>query len=144
MDLTKYTKQVAAYGIETEKLFETTKMLTDASVGLGTDLGRLALAYGQIRSQSLLRMAEARQLTESGIPVFDLLAKQLTEANGKLVTTAEVMDLISKRAISFEMVNQMFKDMTSAGGMFYNMQEKQGNTLFGLWAKLRVPTALTP
>ncbi|MCM1223277.1 MAG: tape measure protein, partial [Lachnospiraceae bacterium] len=136
MDLTKYTKQVAAYGVETEKLFETTKMLTDVSVGLGTDLGRLALAYGQIRSQSLLRMAEARQLTESGIPVFDLLAKQLTEANGKLVTTAEVMDLISKRAISFEMVNQMFKDMTSAGGMFYNMQEKQGNTLFGLWAKL--------
>ena len=136
LDLTKYTKQIAAYGVETEKLFDTTKMLTDVSVGLGTPLSQLALAFGQIRSQSLLRLAETRQLTEAGIPALELLAKQLEKTYGRFVSTAEVMELISKRAISFEMVEQMFKDMTSAGGAFYNMQEKQGNTLFGLWAKL--------
>lgn len=136
MDLTKYTKQVAAYGIETEKLFDTTKMLTDVSVGLGTDVGRLTLAYGQIKAASVLKMSETRQLTEAGIPALELLSKQLEQTYGRAVSTAEVMELISKRAISFEMVEQMFKDMTSSGGMFYNMQEKQGNTLFGLWAKL--------
>lgn len=136
MDLTKYTKQIAAYGVETEKLFDTTKMLTDVSVGLGTPLSQLALAFGQIRSSSVLRLAETRQLTEAGIPALELLAKQLEKTYGRFVSTAEVMELISKRAISFEMVEQMFKDMTSAGGMFYQMQEKQGNTLFGMWAKL--------
>lgn len=136
LDLTKYTKQIAAYGVETEKLFDTTKMLTDVSVGLGTPLSQLALAFGQIRSSSALRLAETRQLTEAGIPALELLAKQLEKTYGRFVSTAEVMELISKRAISFEMVEQMFKDMTSAGGAFYNMQEKQGNTLFGLWAKL--------
>lgn len=136
LDLTKYTKQIAAYGVETEKLFDTTKMLTDVSVGLGTPLSQLALAFGQIRSSSVLRLAETRQLTEAGIPALELLAKQLEKTYGRFVSTAEVMELISKRAISFEMVEQMFKDMTSAGGMFYQMQEKQGNTLFGMWAKL--------
>lgn len=46
------------------------------------------------------------------------------------------MDLISKRAISFEQVEEVFQDMTSAGGEFYNMQVKQSQTLFGMWSKL--------
>lgn len=136
MDLTKYTKQVAAYGVETEKLFDTTKMLTDISVGLGTDVARATLFFGQVFATGHLRASELRQATEMGIPLVDKLAKKLEELNGRGYTAAEVMDLISKRAISFEMVEEVFKDMTSAGGQFYNIQEKQGNTLFGLWAKL--------
>lgn len=136
MDLTKYTKQVAAYGIETKKLFDTTKMLTDISVGLGTDMSRAVLFFGQVYASNYLRASELRQATELGIPLVDKLAKKLEELNGRGYTAAEVMDLISKRAISFELVEQVFKDMTSAGGQFYNIQEKQGNTLFGLWAKL--------
>lgn len=80
--------------------------------------------------------SEVRQATEAGIPLVEELAEKLTKMNGEMVTAAEVMDMISKRAISWEMVADIFKDMTSAGGTFYNMQEKQGNTLFGLWAKL--------
>ncbi|MCZ2855485.1 MAG: tape measure protein [Candidatus Bathyarchaeota archaeon] len=136
MDLTKYTKQVAAYGVETKKLFDTTKMLTDISVGLGTDMSRATLFFGQVFATGYLRASELRQATEMGIPLVDKLAKKLEELNGRGYTAAEVMDLISKRAISFEMVEEVFKDMTSAGGQFYNIQEKQGNTLFGLWAKL--------
>ncbi|WP_297448683.1 tape measure protein [uncultured Alistipes sp.] len=136
LDLTKYTKQVAAYGIETEKLFGTTKMLADISVGLGVSLDRLALFYGQVFATGYLRASEVRQATEAGIPLVDKLAKKLSEANGKLVSAAEVMDLISKRAISFEQVEAVFKDMTSAGGEFYNMQVKQSQTLFGMWSKL--------
>lgn len=136
LDLTKYTKQVAAYGIETEKLFDTTKMLADISVGLGVGMDRLTLFFGQVYATGYLRASEVRQATEAGIPLVDKLAKKLSDANGKLVSAAEVMDLISKRAISFEMVEEVFKDMTSEGGEFYNMQIKQGQTLFGMWAKL--------
>lgn len=136
LDLTKYTKQVAAYRIETDKLFDTTKRLADVSVGLGVDMGRLVLAYGQVKAASYLRASEIRQFTEAGIPLLELLADKFTELQGKMVSTEQVMDLVSKRAVSFSMVEQIFNDMTSAGGMFYEMQERQGNTLFGLWAKL--------
>jgi len=136
MDLTKYTKQVAAYKIETDKLFDTTKRLADMSVGLGVDMGRLVLAYGQVKAASYLRAAEIRQFTEAGIPMLELLAEKFEKLNGKAVTTEQVMEMVSKRMVGFEMVEDIFNDMTSAGGMFYNMQEKQGNTLFGLWAKL--------
>ena len=136
LDLTKYTKQVAAYGFETEKLFDTTKMLADISVGLGTDMSRASLFLGQVFATGHLRAAELRQATELGIPLVDKLAKKLEELNGRFYSAADVMDLISKRAISFELVEQVFKDMTSAGGEFYNMQVKQSQTLFGMWSKL--------
>lgn len=136
MELTTYTKQVAAYRIETDKLFDTTKRLADVSVGLGVDMGRIVLAYGQVKAASYLRSAEIRQFTEAGIPMLELLAEKFTEMQGKAVSTAEVMKMVEKRMVDFGMVEQIFNDLTSAGGMFYNMQEKQGNTLFGLWAKL--------
>lgn len=136
LDLTTYTKQVAAYGIETDKLFETTKRLSDISVGLGVDMSRATLFYGQVFATGYLRASELRQATEMGLPLVDKLAKKLEELNGKEYSAADVMDLISKRAISFELVEQVFKDMTSAGGEFYNMQVKQSQTLFGLWSKL--------
>lgn len=136
LDLTTYTKQVAAYGIETDKLFETTKRLADISVGLGVDMSRATLFYGQVFATGYLRASELRQATEMGLPLVDKLAKKLEELNGKEYSAADVMDLISKRAISFELVEQVFKDMTSAGGEFYNMQVKQSQTLFGLWSKL--------
>lgn len=136
LDLTKYTKQLAAYKFETEELFDWTKRLTDISVGLSVPMERIVLLAGQVRATGWLRQSEVRQATEAGIPLVEELATKLTKMNGELVTASEVMDMISKRAISWEMVADIFKDMTSAGGTFYNMQEKQGNTLFGLWAKL--------
>lgn len=136
LDLTKYTKQVAAYRIETDKLFDTTKRLADVSVGLGVDMGRLVLAYGQVKAASYLRAAEIRQFTEAGIPMLELLAEKFTKLQGSAVSTEEVMDKVSKRMVSFGMVEEIFKDMTDAGGMFYNMQEKQSQTLYGTWAKM--------
>lgn len=136
LNLTKYTKQLAAYKIGVDELFDTTKKLTDVSVGLGVSMDRVVLAYGQTRATGYLRASEIRQFTEMGVPIVEELASKLSKMNGELVTAAQVMDMVSKRGISFELVKEVFEDMTSAGGMFYNIQEKQGNTLFGLWAKL--------
>lgn len=136
LDLTKYTKQLAAYKIGYEELFETTKKLTDVSVGLGVSMDRVVLAYGQVRATGHLRASEVRQFTEMGVPIVEELATKLTRMNGELVTSAQVMDMISKRAISFDMVKDVFDDMTEKGGIFYNMQEKQADTLYGMWAKL--------
>ena len=136
LDLTKYTKQLAAYKIGYDELFDTTKRLTDVSVGLGVAMDRVILAYGQVRATGYLRASEIRQFTEMGVPIVEELSKKLTQMNGELVSTADVMDMVSKRGISFELVKDVFNDLTSAGGIFYNVQEKQGNTLYGMWAKL--------
>lgn len=136
LDLTKYTKQLAAYKIGYDELFDTTKRLTDVSVGLGVAMDRVILAYGQVRATGYLRASEIRQFTEMGIPIVEELSKKLTQMNGELVSAADVMEMVSKRGISFELVKDVFNDLTSAGGIFYNMQEKQGNTLYGMWAKL--------
>nr|WP_304651181.1 hypothetical protein [Bacteroides acidifaciens] len=136
LDMTGYTKQLAAYKIEYDELFEMTKRLADISVGLGVDYQRIVLAAGQTRTATYLRASELKQFTELGVPLLEELSIKLSTMNGEMVSTAEVMDMISKRAISWELVKEVLYDMTDAGGMFYNMQEKQSQTLYGMWAKL--------
>ena len=141
-ELVTYTKQLAAYKIESDELFETTQKLADVSAGLGVGMERLVLAYGQIRATGYLRASEVRQLTEAGIPIVEELAKKMSQLRGETVSAAEVMGLISERAISFGMVKEVFDDMTSAGGMFYKMQEKQAETLRGQWNNLKDSIAI--
>lgn len=141
-ELVTYTKQLAAYKIESDELFETTQRLADISAGLGVGMERLVLAYGQIRATGYLRASEVRQLTEAGIPIVEELAKKMSQLRGETVSAAEVMQLISERAISFGMVKEVFDDMTSAGGMFYKMQEKQAETLAGQWSNLQDAIAI--
>jgi hypothetical protein len=130
-ELTTYAKQLSAYSIPMNELYDTTKMLADVSAGLGVGMDRLVLAYGQIRSAAFLRGTEVRQLTEAGIPIIAELQKQIKELEGNAISAAQVFDRISTRQISFEMVEKAFKDMTSEGGKFYEMQEVLAETLGG-------------
>lgn len=141
-DLVSFTKQLSAYRIETDKLFDVTMRLADVSAGLGVDMRRLVLAYGQVRAASVLRGQELRQFTEAGIPLVDLLAEKFSELRGEVVSTGEVFKLISARAVPFKMVEEIFNDMTNAGGIFYKMQERQSETLKGQWMKLKDAAAI--
>lgn len=136
-ELTTYAKQLSAFSVPAEELYDTTKMLADVSAGLGVGMDRLVLAYGQVRSAAFLRGQEVRQFTEAGIPILEMLAKQFEELEGQAVSTGEVFDRISQRLVPFEMVAKAFKDMTSEGGKFYNMQEIQAETLRGKISNLK-------
>ena len=131
-DLASYTKQLSAFSIPYEELYDTTKRLADISAGLGIDMGRIILAYGQVRSAAFLRGQEVRQFTEAGIPLIDELAKKFTQLEGNVVSAGEVFDRISKR-----MVKDVLWDLTNEGGKFYNMQEELAESLAGRWANLR-------
>lgn len=131
MELNRFTKQMAAYGVEADKLVGTTKRLADVSAGLGVDMGRLILAYGQVKTANYLRATEVRQFTEAGLNITQELANYFTELNGKMVTAGNVTEMITKRMVKFEDVAEVFKRVTSAGGMFYEMQEKQSEGLKG-------------
>lgn len=130
-ELATYAKQLSAYSIPVNELYETTKMLADVSAGLGVGMDRLVLAYGQIRSASFLRGQEVRQLTEAGISILEELRKQFVELGEEGISAADVFDKISARLVPFSMVEKVFKNMTSEGGKFYNMQEVQAETLKG-------------
>lgn len=135
-DLVSYTKQLAAYRIESEKLYDTNKMLADISAGLGVDMQRLILAYGQVRSAAYLRGTELRQFTEAGIPILEELSKYFTELEGRAISVGEVFEMVSKRMVLFEDVDAVLKRMTGEGGTFYRMQEIQSETLKGQWSNL--------
>lgn len=137
LDLTKYTKQLSAFSVPMDELYDTMKMLANVSAGLGVDMERIILAYGQIRSASFLRGQEVRQLTEAGIPILDELAKQFEELEDRAVSVGEVFDKISARQVPFEMVEKAFKNMTREGGKFYQMQEVLAETLAGKISNLR-------
>lgn len=136
-ELIKYTRQLAAYRIETDKLHDTTKMLADVSAGLGVDMSRLILAYGQVRAAEYLRGTELRQFTEAGVPMLEELAKHFSELEGRAVSTAEAFEMISKRQVAFSDVQAVLEKMTSEGGPFYKMQEVMSNTIKGSISNLK-------
>jgi DNA repair exonuclease SbcCD ATPase subunit len=136
-ELVTYTKQLAAYKIEADKLYDTTKMLADVSAGLGVDMGRLILAYGQVKAANYLRASEVRQFTEAGVGLLQELATMYTELEGRMVSVGEVQARITKRMVAFGDIEEVFKRITSAGGIFYNMQEIQAETLAGMISNLK-------
>lgn len=135
--LITYTKQLAAYRVETQKLHDTTKMLADVSAGLGVDMERLILAYGQVKAANYLRGTELRQFSEAGINILGELATYFEETRGKAFSVAEVFDMVSKRAVKFEDVDEVFKRLTGSSGIFFKMQEKQAETVAGQYSNLR-------
>lgn len=135
-DLVDYTRQLSAYRIESDKLYDTTKRLADVSAGLGVDMGRLILAYGQVKAAAYLRGSEVRQFTEAGINMYGELQSYFKEVKGEAYTTEQIVDMISKRMVSFADVEQVFQRMTDKGGTFYNMQSIQAETLQGKVANL--------
>lgn len=137
MQLVTFTKQLAAYRIESDKLFDTTKRLADVSAGLGVDIQRLILAYGQVKAAAYLRGTEVRQFTEAGINLYGELQSYFEEVKGEAYTTAQIVDMIFKRMVKFEDVEAVFQRMTDKGGLFYNMQEVQVNTLHGQINRLK-------
>lgn len=136
-EITSYAKQLSAFSVPLDELYDTTKMLADVSAGLGVDMNRMILAYGQVRSASFLRGQEVRQFTEAGVPLLQELAKQFTELEGRVVSVGEVFDKISKREVPFEMVAKVLKDLTSEGGKFFDMQSVLSETLKGKVMKLK-------
>lgn len=136
-NLTAYTKQLASFGFQYRDVFETTKKLADISAGVGVDMGRIILAYGQVYTAHYLRGQELRQFTEAGIPMVDELSKVLTERMGRQVDAGEVFKLISDKQVEFNDVKKVIDKLTGEGGTFYKMQEKQSESLAGRWTNLK-------
>ena len=136
-ELNKDVKQLAAYGVEYEDLYDTTKRLADMASGLGVSFERIALAFGQVQARGWLDGKELRQISYAGIPLLNKLSEYYSKKEGRKVTTSEVKTRISGRGVDFEDVKNIFWEMTDAGGQFYNMQQVLSETLLGRFNKLK-------
>lgn len=136
MDLNQYAKQLSAYSIPYNELYDTMKRLADISAGVGVDMGRIILAYGQIKAAKFLRGTELRQLTEANIPMVDKLAERFSKLEGRIVSVGEVLDMISKKKVTFEDVKDVLWELTDDGGMFNNMQEVLSESVKSKWKNL--------
>ena len=135
--LTSYTKQLAAYQVSYEELHSTTKMLADVSAGLGVEMDRLILAFGQVKAANYLRATEVRQFTEAGFNILGELAKYYNDLKGTMLSVGDVQEMVTKRMVDFADVEAVFHRVTEAGGMFFDMQSKQAETLAGQWTNLQ-------
>lgn len=136
MDLNQYAKQLSAYSIPYNELYDTMKRLADISAGVGVDMGRIILAFGQIKTAKFLKGTELRQLTEANIPMVDKLAERFSKLEGRIVSAGEVLDMISKKKVTFEDVKDVLWELTDDGGMFHNMQEVLSESVKSKWKNL--------
>ncbi len=117
VQLDQMTKQLTAYGFKYNELYDMTKRLADISAATGTDVSRLALALGHVRSEAALSGYTLRQFSMANVPLLQKLSEKL----GK--TTKEIREMVKKKEVGYDDVIGVLKDLTNEGGMFYNMQE---------------------
>lgn len=137
VELDQYTKQLSAYGFQYNELYDMTKRLADISAGAGTDVSRLALALGHVRSEGALTGYTLRQFAMNNIPMLGKLSEKLSELEGRIVTAGEVRKRVRNKEIDYSMVESVIKDLTNEGGMFYNMQEVISGSVKAKWKNLR-------
>ena len=131
MGLERATKQIAAFGFETEKIVPTLKMLADMSAGLGVEIDRLVLVMGHLKARNYLEGTMVRQFTNAGFNILGELAKYYSELEGRMISVADVQTRVKKKMVEFGDVEEVLKRVTSAGGMFYDMQKKQSESIYG-------------
>lgn len=124
-------KRLLAYGVAAEKSGKVLQMLGDISMGNAEKLDLISLAYGQVVTNQRLYGTELRQFAENGVPLLDELAKMYG------VTDAQMRKMITDGQISADAVTAALERMTSAGGKFYGMMDKQSKTMIGMWSTLK-------
>lgn len=136
IDLASTTKMLAAYNFEAEELVDVSKRIADISAALGVPMERLTYNLGQIRAQTVLTARDARDFANAGLSITSELAKMYTEQEQRIVSVGDVMDRMSNKMVSFTDVMKVLNRYTDEGGMFYDFQAKQAETLAGQLSNL--------
>ena len=118
-------KQLLAYGTAAENVNDTLVRLGNIASGLSIPLEDLVYLYGTTQTQGRLFTQDVRQFMGRGIP----LVKELASLLGK--TEEEINKMVTAGQIGFTEVEKVIKKMTDEGGLFYNLMEKQSQTLSG-------------
>jgi len=126
------TKKLLAYGIQAKNMIKTLTALGNIASAVGREkLPQLTLAFGQVKTADRLKGTEVRQFTEAGVPILEAVAAQMK------VAVKEVPDLISKGAVSFEIVDAALQNLANGSGRFAGLMERQSASLLGIFSNLK-------
>ncbi len=125
------TKQLLAFGVTQEEMMPTVRALGDISAGTGKDFRKLSVIFGQVKAKGRLMGQEIMQFAEAGVPVTQELAKQFG------VTQKEILKMSENGKVSFRDFEKAMMSMTTEGGIFENMMQKQSQTVSGLATTLK-------
>ena len=126
-EIIKSGKTLLAFGIPAAKTRDSLKMIGDVSAGSGKKIEELSAIYGKVQAKGKADTEALNQMVEAGIPIIDVLGKQYKK------TGAEIYAMASRSEITAQSISQAFASMTSEGGTYAGMMEKQSNITVGLW-----------
>ena len=130
-ELIDAAKRLNAFGVEGDKVVETTRRLADVSGATGAELQGLVTAYGQVQAKGRLQGEELLQFQERGIALQGELRKMYG------MTGDEFQKALSKGRISAEAVEVAIQRLTDAGGKYANGAVAQSDTLNGKLSTLQ-------
>src|SRR5262249_12797490 len=131
-DLTKLAQQMMGMGIAAKNVLPDLTAIGNAVAGVGGNadvLNRVVVAFGQINAAGRATAQDLRQLSEAGIPAYQMLAKALgTDAAG-------AMEQVTKGAVdSTTAINALVAGMNERFG---GLMEQQSKTLLGRISNLK-------
>ena len=129
-ELIDAAKRLNAFGVEGDKVVETTRRLADVSGATGAELQGLVTAYGQVQAKGRLQGEELLQFQERGIALQEELRKMYG------LTGDEFQKALSKGRISAEAVEVAIIRLTDKGGKYANGAIAQSDTLNGKFSTL--------
>ena len=129
IELGSAAKQLTAYNFAANEVVDVTRRMADLSAALGVPMERLTYNLGQIRAQTVLTARDARDFANAGLPIVKTLSDYYTELEGRVVSTGDVYDRMSKKMVSYNDVMAVMYRMTDEGGKFFDFQAKQAETM---------------
>ncbi len=131
-ELVEGGKRLLAYNTEAKDLIPTLDMLGNISAGVGREkLPQLILAYGQVQAATRLTGMELRQFSEAGVPLIDALSKKFG------VAAKDISEMVSAGKVGFADVKEALMGMTSEGGKFHDLMQKQSASTLGKISNLQ-------
>jgi len=129
-ELIDSAKRLNAFGVEGDKVVETTRRLADVAGATGAELQGLVTAYGQVQAKGRLQGEELLQFQERGIALQEELRKMYG------LSGEEFQKALSKGRIGAEAVEVAIQRLTDVGGKYANGAIAQSNTLQGKFSTL--------
>lgn len=117
-------------GVATDQLTKKLTMIGDVASGVSQPLVDMVMIYTKAANQGKIQAEELQQLGERGVPILQQFSKMLG------LSASEIMELGSKGKLTFDLLDEAFKQMTSEGGQYFNLMEKQSRSLGGKWSNL--------
>lgn len=127
-EVLKSGQMLLSAGMSADKVTSSLRMIGDVASGVSMPLDELSQIYMKAMNKGKLQAEELNQMSERGIPLMQELARMTGLGKDQIYGLAE------KGAITSDVMTQAFQNMTSQGGVYFNLMEKQSQTVQGRWS----------